>query len=109
MKIANLFESLPVSLPNELTTKLAAGENFHVERIVSTGHATPDDKWYDESLAEWVVMLSGSARIRFADEQTEFELRPGDYLNIPPHCRHRVTWTSASEPTVWLAIHYEPA
>jgi hypothetical protein len=26
---------------------------------------------------------------------------------LPAHCRHRVTWTQKTPPTVWLAIHYE--
>ena len=30
-------------------------------------------------------------------------LAPGDYVLIPPHVRHRVEWTDADEPTVWLA------
>jgi len=31
--------------------------------------------------------------------------RPGDWIEIPPHVRHRVEWTETDEPTVWLAIH----
>ena len=31
-------------------------------------------------------------------------LAPGDYVEIPPHVRHRVEWTDADEPTVWLAV-----
>ncbi len=34
------------------------------------------------------------------------EMRPGDYVEIPAHRRHRVAWTSSEEPTVWLAVHY---
>ena len=31
-------------------------------------------------------------------------LAPGDYIEIPPHVRHRVEWTDADWPTVWLAV-----
>ena len=34
------------------------------------------------------------------------ELKPGDYVHIPAHARHRVAWTDAAQPTVWLAVHY---
>jgi len=32
-------------------------------------------------------------------------LRPGGYVEIPAHMRHRVEWTDADQPTVWLALH----
>jgi cupin 2 domain-containing protein len=34
-------------------------------------------------------------------------MKPGDYLDIPAHRRHRVEWTDPAQPTVWLAIHYQ--
>jgi cupin 2 domain-containing protein len=36
------------------------------------------------------------------------EMKPGDFLNIPAHRRHRVEWTTPGEPTIWLAVHYGP-
>jgi cupin 2 domain-containing protein len=51
------------------------------------------------------VLLSGGAGLRFDSETEVRELKPGDYLHIPAHARHRVEWTHASEPTVWLAVH----
>jgi cupin 2 domain-containing protein len=33
-------------------------------------------------------------------------LSPGDHVIIPAHVRHRVEWTDAEHPTVWLAVHY---
>jgi phosphatidylserine/phosphatidylglycerophosphate/cardiolipin synthase-like enzyme len=44
--------------------------------------------------------------LRFADEDADRELRPGDWLDIAPHRRHRVAWTAPGEATVWLAVHY---
>ena len=35
-------------------------------------------------------------------EELERTLAPGDYVEIPPHVRHRVEWTLADRPTVWL-------
>ncbi|MGA7782993.1 MAG: cupin domain-containing protein [Paraburkholderia sp.] len=80
-----------------------------IERIVSTGQASPAGFWYDSARDEWVVLLSGAARLEFEDIDGSprlHEMRPGDYLLIEAHCRHRVAWTHESEPTVWLAVHY---
>jgi len=103
---ANLFEDVPSALPVELITALAADGGVRIERIVSTGHATLPNVWFDQPRHEWVLLLKGSARLRFAGEEQAIELRAGDYLSIPAHVKHRVEWTTPDEPTVWLAVHY---
>lgn len=102
----NLFEDVPSELPAELVTTLLSAENLRIERIVSQGHSSPAGFWYDQEEAEWVVVLQGAARLRFEDETSPFELRPGDSLHIPAHRKHRVEWTTPDEPTVWLAVFY---
>jgi cupin 2 domain-containing protein len=79
-----------------------------MERIVSYGHASPAGFWYDQHEAEWVLVMSGRARLAIEGEAQERELDPGDSLFLPAHCRHRVTWTQPGEPTVWLAIFLDP-
>lgn len=107
MSLANLFADLPAPLPAELVEQLVTGTSFTLERIVSLGHVTPPGQWYDQESNEWVLLLSGAAQLRLADEPGPRELRPGDYLLLPAHCRHRVEWTTPDEPTVWLALHYQ--
>ena len=102
----NLFAALPRRLDDEQTTALVANENLRIERIVSTGQASPPGFWYDQPWAEWVLVLAGSAGLLFEDEAEPRVLRPGDYLLIPAHRRHRVAWTDTEHPTVWLAVHY---
>jgi cupin 2 domain-containing protein len=102
----NLFRDLPRQLPDELFTTLLQTENVRIERIVSHGHASPADFWYDQEQGEWIVVLQGAAQLRFADE-TRIELRLGDCLNIPARQRHRVEWTTPDEITVWLAVFYD--
>ncbi|MEZ6073266.1 MAG: cupin domain-containing protein [Pirellulales bacterium] len=102
----NLLANLANNLDEEVFETLLEGGRFRVERIVSHGQASPADFWYDQDNAEWVVLLSGAARLVFADEPQPLELRPGDAVNIAAHRRHRVEWTAPDEPTVWLAIHY---
>jgi len=103
---SNLFADLPNSIPEEIFQELEQGSGFKLERIVSQGQATPPGKWYDQEQHEWVLLLSGSAGLRFEGEANVQEMHPGDYVNIPNHQRHRVEWTDPKEKTVWLALHY---
>lgn len=100
----NLFADLPARLPDELVTTLLEAADVRIERIVSHGHASPDGFWYDQPQGEWVLVLTGAARLRFEDET--LDMKPGDFVNIPARKKHRVEWTTPDEPTVWLAVHY---
>ncbi|NQV26087.1 MAG: cupin, partial [Rhodopirellula sp.] len=86
----NLFDSLPQNLPAELIENLVEHDGWRLERIVSTGHVTPAGEWYDQKSDEWVVLLTGAARVRFESPDEVLTLRPGDFLKIPAHQRHRV-------------------
>ena len=100
----NLFTNLPQNLPEELFTTLLQAPGIHIERIVSHGQCSPDGFWYDQDQAEWVLVLRGAARLQFEDRL--LDMRPGDFVNIPAHQKHRVAWTTPDEPTIWLAVHY---
>lgn len=106
IRVSNLFEAVLETPTGEIFDKLLQGGRFELERIVSTGQATPEGEWYDQDTDEWVVLLSGAARLRFEGQDRDVDLCPGNYLNIPAHCRHRVEWTDATQTTVWLALHY---
>ncbi len=103
----NLFEAVPDNLSEECFETLAASKGLLIRRIVSTGQATPPDTWLEQHHGEWCVVLSGAAGFRFADEPAARTLGPGDHVLIPARARHRVEWTSPSEPTVWLAVHFD--
>jgi cupin 2 domain-containing protein len=104
--VENLLASLPERLDAEQIIALVATETVRIERIVSTGQASPPGFWYDQDRAEWVLLLAGSAGLLFEGEGEPRVLRSGDYLLIPAHRRHRVVWTDAAQPTVWLAVHF---
>jgi len=106
---ANLFAGVPAQADAELVTALLSTPHLRIERIVSFGQASPDGFWYDQDEAEWVLLVSGSAQLRFADEAAARTLAPGDFVHIPAHARHRVEATAAHAPTVWLAIHFGDA
>jgi cupin 2 domain-containing protein len=52
------------------------------------------------------MLLRGSAGILFEDAEGTIVLKPGDWLDIPAHRKHRVEWTVPNEKTIWLAVHY---
>jgi cupin 2 domain-containing protein len=106
MLVQNIYSSLPENLPDELTETLVSTDGARIERIVSHGQASPEGFWYDQPEHEFVLLLSGAARLRFADVDEILELKPGDYLVIPAHRRHRVEWTSPNAPSVWLAVFF---
>lgn len=101
----SIFSTIPADLPVELETLLLSGRQFRLKRIVSRGHSTPPGEWYDQEQAEWVMLLSGSARLEYEDGQ-QLTLTPGDHLTISPHCRHRVAWTDPEVNCVWLALYF---
>lgn len=100
----NLFAGLPERAAEEFVTELLARPGVRIERIVSTGQTTPEDRPYDQAHDEWVALLRGGARL-WIEGEGERELAPGDHVLIPARRRHRVAWTDPDAPTVWLAVH----
>jgi cupin 2 domain-containing protein len=105
-RMKNLFNDVPSRSDAERFDPLLSAPNLRIERIVSIGHATPAGQWFDQDWAEWVVVLSGAAGLQIEGEPEIRVLGPGDHVHLPAHLRHRVEWTSAAEPTVWLAVHH---
>jgi cupin 2 domain-containing protein len=105
--IHNLFDDLPRGADQETLADLLTRPGLRIERIVSTGQASPPGFWYDQARGEWVAVLAGEARLRFEDEPAARTLRAGDFVDVAAHRRHRVEWTHPAEPTIWLAVHYD--
>ena len=104
----NIFSGLPLQhLPEEIMEVLAGTGQARIERIVSRGHSTPPGSWYDQADHEFVIIITGQARVRFEDPPETKEMSPGDYVIIPAHHRHRVEWTAPDRETVWLAVFYQ--
>jgi len=106
MKTQNIYQidNLPATDSIELFEQILNKKNTKIERIISTGQITPDDQWYDQESDEWVILLQGNATIEF--ENAEYtQLSKGDYLLIPAHRKHRVSFTSSAPPCIWLAVH----
>ncbi len=106
MRVSNLLENIPAHLPEELIEVFASSENVRIERIVSLGHISPEDFWYDQEQNEFVLLLKGKAELEFSDPENKIMLSEGDSLVIPTHQRHRVSWTKPETETIWLVVYY---
>ena len=104
IKKGNIFEPVKRT-PEEFMEVLfsgAASDSVRIERIVSEGHVSPDNFWYEQDEWEWVAVLQGNAELEFKTEK--ISLVSGDWVLIPAHERHRVSFTSSEPPCVWLAV-----
>jgi cupin 2 domain-containing protein len=54
-----------------------------------------------------VLVVQGRARLEILG-QGELDLRPLDFVMIPAHVKHRVSWTDPQLDTIWLAVFYPP-
>lgn len=104
----NIFQHPADDPGQEAFQAILKNDRFELESIISQGQSTEAGKWLDAENDEWVILLSGAARILFERENSARELKPGDYLYIPAHCRHRVEWTAPGQKSVWLAAHFKP-
>ena len=102
----NLLRDLPDARASEITEVIGGAQGVRIERIVSLGQSSPAGFWYDQAETEWVLLLGGAARLRFADEPEARLMAPGDWVEIAPGRRHRIDWTDPVQPTVWLAVFY---
>lgn len=109
----NIFE-LPNLLPlineqeliNVLLDKQFNDTHLYIERIVSTGQKSAENFWYNQNYNEWVILLKGKAGL-LIENSSELHLKAGDYIFIPAHTRHKVTYTDTQLTCVWLAIFFK--
>jgi cupin 2 domain-containing protein len=102
----NIFNDIPLELNCELLTSIYRAKNLRIERIVSLGHCSPRDFWYDQDEDEWIIVLEGDASIQFANQPELVQLKPGSYLHIAAHVKHRVSHTNPTRHTIWLAVFF---
>ena len=100
---ANLLRLPPEPPTAEVSELLLQRPGIRLERILSTGQASPPGFWYDQAEDEWVAVLQGEGVLQWEDGRLT-ELRAGDWLLIPAHQKHRVECTSVEPPCIWLAL-----
>jgi cupin 2 domain-containing protein len=92
----------------EVTTVLLQTEQLRLERIHSCSARSPEGFWYDQTEHEWVLLLQGSAQLRFADEAEARSLACGEALLISAGRRHRLLASDPAPGTIWLALFWTP-
>ncbi|WP_373481987.1 cupin domain-containing protein [Acetobacterium sp.] len=98
----NVYEMSGLPVNDEVISILEQNERVRIERIISTGQQSD---WYDQAESEYVILLEGRAQLAFDDGRT-ITLKKGDTLLIPAHQKHRVAYTSADPPCIWLCVFY---
>ena len=101
----NLLTDLINQAGGERFDEILCHRGVRIERIVSHGHASVPDFWYQQAWDEWVLIISGEAVLKY--DVGCVTMKPGDHEFIEAGRRHRVQSTSSMEPTVWLAIHWD--
>jgi cupin 2 domain-containing protein len=104
-RIKNIFGDNPVIAGEEFIEEILSTGRFKLERIISNSSSSPENFWYDQDRDEFILLLSGSAALRFEDGNL-MELKAGDFLTIHAHQKHRVERTDPAQKTFWLALHY---
>ncbi len=101
----NIFQNISKNYKEEMFETIFEKKSLKIERIISNGQKTPDGEWYDQHWDEWVILLDGSAGLRFEGSNTIEMLAKGDYVYIPAGKKHRVEYTDTKQTTIWLAVH----
>ena len=99
----DLFDNIPKHIEKEIFEALVKQPGLSIQRILTQGQTTD---WLKQDTDELVVLLAGSAKLLFEEGNREVKMKPGDYVQIPAGCWHRVSWTDPGQKSVWLAVHY---
>lgn len=105
MKSKSIF-----SIPNhdfsksEFFETLIDSKNIKIERIVSKGNSDSPDFWYNQQQDEWVILIQGTAKIAFENEET-ISIVAGEHLFIPKFKKHKIVETSTQPECIWIGVH----
>ena len=108
MRVRNLFREIAAGPGESIDTLLGGRGNVTVERIVSHGGRAPAEGVFEQDWTEFVTLMQGHARLVALEPDETFELKAGDWLELPPKRKHYVASTSREPPAVWLAVHLKP-
>ena len=99
----NIYEMPEFPINDEVISVLTQNDRIRIERIISTGQQSD---WYDQEEGEFVILLEGRAQLVFEGKRM-ITMEKGDTLQIPPHQKHRVAYTSTDPPCIWLCVFYQ--
>ena len=97
----NIFDGITAVGEEEQFDLLMKGTHYRIDRIVSSGHSSPQGFWYDQEDDEWILLVQGKATLEV--EGKFIEMKAGDYMFLPKNCKHRIEKTSV-EPICFFSI-----
>ena len=100
------MKSISLILWTKFHVELVFTDSVELKLICSNAFCSPEQSWMDQSETEWVLVLRGSAQLRFQGDGGVMDLSPGDHLFIPPHRLHRVERSDPDPGTLWLALYW---
>jgi cupin 2 domain-containing protein len=104
----HILTGVPGRLEEEQFDTLLQTPGVRLQRVISPpAHAMGADEWFDQDEDEFVLVLQGRGALILEGQEQEVVLNPGDYLRLPAGLRHRIAWTDAQIPTIWLALHFQ--
>ena len=69
IKVENIFRATAGELGKEDFLTLLESNGAKVERVVSHAASSPEEFWYDQAHAEWVMIARGEAILEFESGQ----------------------------------------
>lgn len=104
----HILAGVPARLEEEQFDTLLQTPGIRLQRVISPpAHTMRADEWFDQDEDEFVLVLQGRGALILEGQAQEIVLNPGDYLRLPAGLRHRIAWTDAQIPTIWLALHLQ--
>ena len=89
MIVSNIYSDIPDDLTHEVFEEILRDGSLKLERIISKGHKTPKDKWYDQDQDEWVILLKGSAGLVIEGEEDRRLAIAGQRDSLLAHVREQ--------------------
>ncbi len=105
--VENLLREPVPSTGHETNRVLHFGKGWRLELIVSCAACSQENFWYEQEEHEWILILRGSARLRFKKDNHIVDLNVGDQLHLLPYSSHRVEHTDSGSGTIWLALFWD--
>ena len=105
-KAGNLLGQTLPPIGTESESTLISRENWCLHLILSNAFQTPKGEWLVQEETEWVLLLRGSAELRFEDPEERVDLSVGDPVLIDSNRPHRVERTDPDPGTLWLALYW---
>ena len=98
----NIFDGITAVGEEEQFDLLMKGTHYRIDRIVSSGHSSPQGFWYDQEDDAWILLVPGKATLE--GEGKFIDMKAGDYMFLPKNCKHRIEKTSVEPICIWLCF-----